>query len=95
MAARIYPRRMDDLKTVEMPAALIASAGEALFGETWQAALARALDVDERRVRHWAKAAREGADYRFPRGLVADLVKLLEARPAILSQAAAALAARL
>lgn len=95
MAGRVYPRRMSELKTVEMPAALIAAAGVALFGENWQAPLARALDIDERRMRYWAKAARDGEAQRFPRGLVAEIVRLLEARPAILSQAAAALTARL
>lgn len=33
--------------------ALLAQVGEALYGDTWQSALSRALDVEPRAVRRW------------------------------------------
>lgn len=35
-------------------AELIEIAGKALYGDLWQRALARALDISERTVRYWA-----------------------------------------
>ncbi|WGM48628.1 hypothetical protein KOAAANKH_03531 [Brevundimonas sp. NIBR10] len=44
-------------------AALFAQAGEALFGLEWKQSLADLIEMDVRRVRRIAKAAREGLDY--------------------------------
>jgi hypothetical protein len=50
----------------------LAAAGEALFGERWQSALARELDVADRTVRRWA-----AGDSPIPDGLASDLYSLL------------------
>lgn len=42
---------------------LVRRAGIALFGDHWQAPLARAIRVDERTMRRVAKAARDGSPY--------------------------------
>lgn len=47
-------------------------AGTALYGDTWQSNLARALDIDPRRVRQWLKEERP-----IPPWLTNELVKLL------------------
>ena len=82
-------------KTVEIPASLIEAAGVALYGTTWQRQISRDLGIDDRRVRNWAKLARDGGSFRVSRGLVSDLIALLRRRPAVLEGAAQALAALL
>ncbi|ATG96967.1 helix-turn-helix domain-containing protein [Paracidovorax citrulli] len=53
-------------------------AGEALFGGTWQTALAEALGLsDARRVREWLAGTR-----RIPPGIWDDIKRLLEERSA-------------
>ncbi|MDP4021093.1 hypothetical protein Q8W71_00520 [Methylobacterium sp. NEAU 140] len=42
-----------------MTPALLAAAGEALFGSEWRRALAAALGVDPRLVQRWASGQRE------------------------------------
>jgi hypothetical protein len=51
--------------------------GRALFGDQWQTPLARALDMSERSVRFML-----AGDRGIHAGIVADLVKILEARGA-------------
>lgn len=58
----------------ESDRARLIRAGEALYGPRWQCELARALDVNDRRVREWV------AGGRIPPGIWADLVTLIEAR---------------
>ena len=47
-------------------------AGELLFGNQWQSDLARALDVDSRRVRDWLQERRP-----IPVGVKAEIIELL------------------
>jgi hypothetical protein len=53
---------------------LITRIGLALWGERWLAPMARAVRVDERTVRSWARGRRE-----VPPGVLHELVTLLEA----------------
>ncbi|WP_052688432.1 hypothetical protein [Xanthomonas albilineans] len=50
--------------------------GHALFGNRWQSDLARALDVDDRRVRQWLSG-----DRKLQVGVWADIAGLLRQRP--------------
>lgn len=50
-------------------------AGEALYGDRWQSALARDLGVGDRRVREWV-----AGDRRIPPGVWADIAALLRDR---------------
>lgn len=47
-------------------------AGELLFGNQWQSDLARALDVDSRRVRDWLQERRP-----IPVGVKSEIIELL------------------
>lgn len=49
--------------------------GEALFGPRWQTDIARALDVNSRRVRQWIKGERP-----LPGTIDKEIKKLLEDR---------------
>ena len=53
---------------------LITRIGLALWGERWLAPMARAVRVDERTVRSWARGRRE-----VPPGVLHELAALLEA----------------
>lgn len=48
------------------------SAGELLFGNQWQSDLARALEVDSRRVRDWLQERRP-----IPAGVKSEVIELL------------------
>ena len=74
---------------------LIASAGRALFGAQWQVPLAQLLGVNERTMRRIAQAEREGADYPFAPGALADLAQALRERRETLSEALAQVEAAL
>lgn len=39
------------------------AAGQLLYGDQWQANLARSLDVDVRRIRHWTAGTRPISDF--------------------------------
>ncbi|AVY67147.1 hypothetical protein NZ30_12685 [Xanthomonas translucens pv. undulosa] len=53
----------------------LARAGTLLFGDRWQSDLARALGVDDRRVRQWLSG-----DRKPPAGVWADIAGLLRQR---------------
>jgi len=53
----------------------LARAGSLLYGERWQSELARALDVNDRRVRQWIASERP-----IPPGIWADIAGLLRQR---------------
>lgn len=55
-----------------MTPALLREAGEALYGDQWQSALARDLKVADRTVRRWA-----AGDFGMPPGLCNELIALL------------------
>ncbi|WP_156128005.1 hypothetical protein [Dickeya chrysanthemi] len=55
-------------------------AGEALYGQQWQSALARDLAVDSRRIRHWISGERP-----IPIGIRADVAALCRRREKQLS----------
>ncbi|NDY73489.1 transcriptional regulator [Desulfobacter hydrogenophilus] len=55
--------------------------GEALFGQRWQTDLARALDVDSRRIRQWIKGERP-----LPKTIDLDILALLKQRQQKISQ---------
>jgi hypothetical protein len=48
------------------------NAGELLFGNQWQSDLARALDVDSRRIRDWLQERRP-----IPMGVKSEVIELL------------------
>lgn len=48
------------------------NAGELLFGNQWQSDLARALDVDSRRIRDWLQERRP-----IPVGVKSEVIELL------------------
>lgn len=61
---------------------LLINAGIALYGERWQSDLARDLELsDSRRIRQWLSGDRP-----IPKGIVDDLVKLLEERKVLIEQ---------
>lgn len=53
----------------------LARAGQLLYGERWQSELARAIDVNDRRVRQWIASERP-----IPPGIWADIAGLLRQR---------------
>jgi DNA-binding transcriptional regulator YdaS (Cro superfamily) len=53
----------------------LARAGRLLYGSRWQSELARALDVNDRRVRQWMSGERP-----IPPGIWADIAGLLRQR---------------
>lgn len=55
--------------------ALLQRVGVILYGDRWQSDLARALNVDSRRVRAWSAEERP-----IPHGVWDDLLALLSAR---------------
>jgi transposase-like protein len=58
---------------------LLVEAGEALYGQQWQSALARDLGVADRTVRRWVAGTSE-----VPAGLYVDLLRLTQERAALL-----------
>ena len=54
---------------------LLRDAGEALYGDQWQAALARDLEVSDRTMRRWA-----AGDFSIPPTLAAELRDILRER---------------
>lgn len=53
----------------------LARAGRLLYGPRWQSELARALDINDRRVRQWMASERP-----IPPGIWADIAGLLRQR---------------
>lgn len=41
----------------------LTTAGQLLYGDQWQANLARSLNVDVRRIRHWTAGTRPVSDF--------------------------------
>lgn len=41
----------------------LTTAGQLLYGDQWQANLARSLNVDVRRIRHWTAGTRPLSDF--------------------------------
>ena len=41
----------------------LTAAGQLLYGDQWQANLARSLNVDVRRIRHWTAGTRPVSDF--------------------------------
>lgn len=58
-------------------ARLFAEAGRALYGELWQSAMARRLNINQRTVQYIASAASRGEPYRIAPGIMAELVDIL------------------
>lgn len=58
-----------------VPDANLRRAGEALYGDRWQSALARDVGVGDRRVREWV-----AGDRRTPPGVWDDITQLLRER---------------
>lgn len=56
---------------------LLERCGRHLYGDRWQSELARALGVNDRRVRSWM-----AGDYRPPAGVWADIAKMIRERRA-------------
>jgi hypothetical protein len=71
---------MDVSKTVEVPAALLRAAGQALWGREWVGPLADLLAINRRAVERWATAARDGEAVRVSRSLVAELAQYVDDR---------------
>lgn len=65
-----------DILTV--PARLLAAAGVALHGPSWQTHLARSLQINIRTPQRWAAAARDDQPYQISRSLLAALLGELE-----------------
>lgn len=53
----------------------IRKSGEVLFGPRWQTDLAKALDVESRRVRQWI-----AGDRKLPNTIYGDIIRLLKDR---------------
>lgn len=70
---------MTDARTLSPD--LVRRAGVALYGEHWQAPLARALVVDERTMRRVAQAEREGRPYDINPAWAPKIAKLLSKIP--------------
>lgn len=60
-----------------MTPALLRECGKALYGQQWQSALARDLQVADRTVRRWA-----AGEFGMPPGLCVELRQLLNQRRA-------------
>jgi hypothetical protein len=58
-----------------MSSKLLADTGRALYGDRWQSALARDLQVDDRTMRRWV-----AGDYDPPPGVWTDLLRLTQER---------------
>lgn len=58
----------------------LTAAGQLLYGDQWQANLARSLDVDVRRIRHWTAGTRPISDFvdKEVKQLLADRVKMID-----------------
>lgn len=63
--------------------ALLTRAGKLLYGQQWQSALARDLDVSDRTVRRWVCGATP-----VPVGVYVDLQRLVLERAALLDMLA-------
>ncbi|MEG0810452.1 MAG: hypothetical protein RSF85_09835 [Lactococcus sp.] len=62
----------ESIDTHRMTPEQLKQAGELLFGNQWQSDLARALDVDARRVRDWLQERRP-----IPVGVKNEVIELL------------------
>lgn len=78
-----------------MTPALLAAAGEALFGPEWRRPMAAALDIDARLMQRWAAGQRGIPETVAPAvlDLLAREASPLEARALALRRAAAAIEA--
>lgn len=56
---------------------IIADIGQALWGTQWQTDMAKALDVSDRTVRRWVAGTTP-----IPRGIYADLIRVMTERQA-------------
>lgn len=63
----------EDLGGVRLTPEQLKQAGELLYGNQWQSDLARALEVDARRVRDWLQERRP-----IPIGVKNEIVELLK-----------------
>lgn len=73
--------------TIHVPARAVAAAAQALWGASWQSAMAKALKLDLRRVQRMAAAARDDLAYPIPRALLEDLLRKIEKQHFPLQQA--------
>ena len=64
-----------------MTPALLTQAGEALYGASWRAPLARDLGIDERTIRRWVAGT-----YPVPNGVTANLERIIADHAAELSR---------
>lgn len=79
---------MDEPKTLDVPGKLLAAAGSAIYGESWQLPLARLLGHSQpRTVQRWAQAARDDRSYPVPVSLLRELLGHLERKYAGLMRA--------
>lgn len=62
----------EDLNSIRLTPEQLRQAGELLYGTQWQTDLARAINVDSRRVRQWLSEQRP-----IPSGLVLEIIELL------------------
>lgn len=72
-------------------AEVVALAGRALYGESWQTDMARALGVQLRTVQRVAAAAAAGQDYAAARAWLDDLAVIVKERAVALSAVGALL----
>lgn len=74
---------------------LLRQAGEALFGDYWQAGLTKALGLsDSRRIRQWLAPEGSKSFRPIPPGIWPEIVALLRARAASQSALASGIEAR-
>ncbi|MGH0003495.1 hypothetical protein ACQU0X_25755 [Pseudovibrio ascidiaceicola] len=67
---------------IEEKKQLLIKSGEALYGDRWQADLARSLGLsDGRRIRQWLSGDRP-----IPDGIWKDIMRLLEERDAVIEK---------
>ena len=63
----------ENLEEVRLTPEQLKQAGELLYGNQWQSDLARALEVDARRVRDWLQERRP-----IPVGVKTEIIELLK-----------------
>ncbi|ENW81326.1 hypothetical protein F909_02617 [Acinetobacter sp. ANC 3929] len=63
----------EDLGGVRLTPEQLKQAGELLYGNQWQSDLARAINVDSRRIRQWISGQRP-----IPVGLWQEIIELLK-----------------
>lgn len=63
----------ENLEEVRLTPEQLKQAGELLYGNQWQSDLARAINVDSRRIRQWLSGQRP-----IPVGLWLEIIELLK-----------------